>query len=59
MWRAYLEDDLKSAVAALERAMELVPFHKRDPEARFILAEESCDVKRAGPGFGTPVSSVG
>ena len=40
MWRAYLEDDLKSAVAALERAMELVPFHKRDPEARFILAQE-------------------
>ena len=40
MWRAYLEDDLKSAVAALERAMELVPFHKRDPEARFIRAED-------------------
>jgi TolB-like protein/tetratricopeptide (TPR) repeat protein len=40
MWRAYLEDDLKSAVAALERAMELVPFHKRDPEARFMLAQE-------------------
>ena len=40
MWRAYLEDDLKRAVAALERAMELVPFHKRDPEARFMLAEE-------------------
>jgi TolB-like protein/tetratricopeptide (TPR) repeat protein len=40
MWRAYLEDDLKRAVAALERAMELVPFHKRDPEARFILAQE-------------------
>ena len=40
MWRAYLEDDLKRAVAALERAMELVPFHKRDPEARFMLAQE-------------------
>jgi hypothetical protein len=40
MWRAYLEDDLKSAVAALERAMVLVPFHKRDPEARFMLAKE-------------------
>jgi serine/threonine protein kinase len=40
MWRAYLEGDLKRAVAALERAMELVPFHKRDPEARFMLAQE-------------------
>ena len=40
MWRAYLEDDLKRAVAALERAMELVPFHKRDPEARFMLSQE-------------------
>ncbi|MFN0172926.1 MAG: protein kinase domain-containing protein [Bryobacteraceae bacterium] len=40
MWRAYLEGDLKNAVAALERAMELVPFHKRDPEARFIRAED-------------------
>jgi TolB-like protein len=39
MWRAYLEGDLKSAVAALDRATDLVPIYKRDPEARFILAE--------------------
>jgi len=40
MWRAYLENDLKRAVAALEQAMELAPFHERDPEARFMLSEE-------------------
>jgi hypothetical protein len=39
MWRAYLEGDLTGAVAALDRAMELVPIHKRDPEARFGVAE--------------------
>jgi tetratricopeptide (TPR) repeat protein len=39
MWRAYLEGDLKSAVAALDRATDRVPIHKRDPEARFVLAE--------------------
>jgi len=39
MWRAYLEGDLKGAVAALARATDLVPIYKRDPEARFLLAE--------------------
>jgi TolB-like protein/tetratricopeptide (TPR) repeat protein len=39
MWRVYLEGDLKGAVAALDRATELVPIYKRDPEARFLLAE--------------------
>ena len=39
MWRVYLEGDLKSAVAALDRATDLVPIYKRDPEARFIFAQ--------------------
>jgi serine/threonine protein kinase/tetratricopeptide (TPR) repeat protein len=39
MWRAYLEGDVKRAVAALDRATERVPIYKHDPEARFLLAE--------------------
>jgi TolB-like protein len=39
MWRAYLEGDNTKALESLDEALEMLPLHKHDPEARFLVAQ--------------------
>ena len=56
--RALLEGDRRKSLEALDQALELVPFHTSDPEARFRIACLLAKLERTRTRFGVSVASA-